>query len=132
MAQAATIDVLVSAIYDLQRQIYNLTANRSREPSFGGYGPYAGYGRQDGAGPSSASPLYGMPGYGVMSFAPSTSAIIVHSTATSQPVPITHIQFPSSPSTTLPLPPLLHGRVLPAPERVLRASLRRGVWHVLV
>jgi hypothetical protein len=36
------------------------------------------------------------------------------------------------PSTTPPLPPLLHGRVLPAPERVLRASLRRGVWHVLV
>jgi hypothetical protein len=36
------------------------------------------------------------------------------------------------PTTTPPLPPLLHGRVLPAPERVLRASLRRGVWHVLV
>jgi hypothetical protein len=36
------------------------------------------------------------------------------------------------PSATPPLPPLLHGRVLPAPERVLRASLRRGVWHVLV
>jgi hypothetical protein len=37
-----------------------------------------------------------MSGYGVISIASSTSAIIVHSTATSQPVPITHIQFPSS------------------------------------
>jgi hypothetical protein len=36
------------------------------------------------------------------------------------------------PSTTPPLPPLLHGRVLPVPERVLCASLCRGVWHVLV
>ena len=25
-----------------------------------------------------------------------------------------------------------NGRLLPTPERVLRASLRRGVWHVLV
>jgi hypothetical protein len=98
MAQAATIDVLVSAIYDLQLQVYNLTANRSRESSFGGYGPYACYGRHAGAGPSSASPFYGMSGYGAMTLAPSTFAIIVHSTATSQPVPITHIQFPSSPS----------------------------------
>jgi hypothetical protein len=36
------------------------------------------------------------------------------------------------PAATPPLPPLQHGRLLPLPERILRASLRRGVWHVLV
>jgi transposase InsO family protein len=30
------------------------------------------------------------------------------------------------------LPPLQHGRLLSSPERVLRASRRQGVWHVLV
>ena len=36
------------------------------------------------------------------------------------------------PSSTPALPPLRHGRLLPQPARVLRASLRRDVWHVLV
>jgi hypothetical protein len=36
------------------------------------------------------------------------------------------------PSSTPPLPPLRHGRPLQQPERALRASLRRGVWHVLI
>jgi hypothetical protein len=36
------------------------------------------------------------------------------------------------PSTVPALPPLRHGRPLLQPDRVLRASLRRGVWHVLV
>ena len=31
-----------------------------------------------------------------------------------------------------PLPPMEHGRLLPVLLQVLRASLRRGVWHVLV
>lgn len=31
-----------------------------------------------------------------------------------------------------PLPPMEHGRLLPVPLQVIRASLRRGVWHVLV
>jgi hypothetical protein len=41
--------------------------------------------------------------------------------------------FRGTPPTTTPhLPPLQNGRLLPMPERVLRATLRRGVWHVLV
>jgi hypothetical protein len=36
------------------------------------------------------------------------------------------------PSATPPLPPLQHGRVLDVPERVIKAQLRRGTWHVLV
>ena len=36
------------------------------------------------------------------------------------------------PSSTPALPPLRHGRLLPQPARVLRASLRRDVWHVLI
>jgi hypothetical protein len=36
------------------------------------------------------------------------------------------------PVSTMPLPPIQHGHLLPLLERVLRASLRRGVWHVLV
>jgi len=36
------------------------------------------------------------------------------------------------PSSTLPLPPLRDGRLLPQPARALRATLRRGVWHVLI
>jgi hypothetical protein len=35
-------------------------------------------------------------------------------------------------ASTPPPPPLQHGCVLPQPECVLRASLRRGVWHYLV
>ena len=36
------------------------------------------------------------------------------------------------PASTPPLPPLQHGRLLHQPERVLRSSLRRGAWHILV
>ena len=36
------------------------------------------------------------------------------------------------PAATPPLPPLQHGRPLQTPEEVLKAQLRRGVWHVLV
>jgi hypothetical protein len=36
------------------------------------------------------------------------------------------------PSSVPALPPLRHGRPLLRPASVLRASLRRGVWHVLV
>jgi hypothetical protein len=31
-----------------------------------------------------------------------------------------------------PLPPMELGRFLPVPHQVLRAQLRRGVWHVLI
>jgi hypothetical protein len=37
-----------------------------------------------------------------------------------------------APSQLVPLPPLLHGRVVPAPDKVLRAKLNRRVWEVLV
>ena len=41
--------------------------------------------------------------------------------------------FHGTPPTSTPaLPPLQHGRTLQAPEKVLRAKLRRGVWFVLV
>jgi len=36
------------------------------------------------------------------------------------------------PSTTQPLPPLHHGRMLQQPEKVLKSQLRRGIWHVLI
>jgi hypothetical protein len=36
------------------------------------------------------------------------------------------------PSSTPPLPPLQHGRLLQAPERVLRSQLRRGHWYVQI
>ena len=36
------------------------------------------------------------------------------------------------PASTPPLPPLQRGRPLQQPERVLRSSLRRGAWHILV
>ena len=36
------------------------------------------------------------------------------------------------PTSTPPLPPLQDGRLLPQPDRVLRASLRCGPWHVHV
>lgn len=41
--------------------------------------------------------------------------------------------FIGTPPSTVPaLPPMQHGRPLLQPERVLRSSLRRGVWHVQV
>ena len=41
--------------------------------------------------------------------------------------------FRGAPPATLPaLPPLQHGRPLQQPERVLRSSLRRGEWQILV
>ncbi|WVZ53188.1 hypothetical protein U9M48_004163 [Paspalum notatum var. saurae] len=36
------------------------------------------------------------------------------------------------PSSMVPLPPILHGRVLPQPQSVLRARLNRGIWEILV
>ncbi|WVZ68636.1 hypothetical protein U9M48_017555 [Paspalum notatum var. saurae] len=36
------------------------------------------------------------------------------------------------PSSVVPLPPVHHGRVLPQPQKVLRARLNRSVWEVLV
>ena len=36
------------------------------------------------------------------------------------------------PSATPALPPIVNGRALPTPERILHSQLRRGVWHVLV
>jgi hypothetical protein len=41
--------------------------------------------------------------------------------------------FRGQPPSSVPsLPPLRHGRPLQQPERALRASLRRSVWHVLI
>ncbi|WVZ92138.1 hypothetical protein U9M48_038225 [Paspalum notatum var. saurae] len=37
-----------------------------------------------------------------------------------------------APTTPPALPPLLHGRVIPTPQKVLRARLNRGVWQLLV
>jgi hypothetical protein len=39
---------------------------------------------------------------------------------------------PTPLTTTPPLPPMRHGRLLLQPARALRAPLRRGVWHVLI
>ena len=36
------------------------------------------------------------------------------------------------PETVVPLPELLHGRVVPTPATVTKARLNRGVWEVLV
>jgi hypothetical protein len=36
------------------------------------------------------------------------------------------------PATPADLPPLLDGRILPEPERVLKAQLSRGVWCMLI
>ena len=36
------------------------------------------------------------------------------------------------PSETVPLPPILHGRALPTPQKVVRARLNRGTWELLV
>jgi hypothetical protein len=35
-------------------------------------------------------------------------------------------------TTTVPLPPIQHGRVLQTPAKVLRARLNRGIWEILV
>ena len=41
--------------------------------------------------------------------------------------------FRGPPPSAIPaLPPIRHGRPLLRPNRVLRSSLRRGEWHVLV
>jgi hypothetical protein len=34
------------------------------------------------------------------------------------------------PATTVPLPPIQHGRVLQMPAKVIRARLNRGVWEI--
>jgi hypothetical protein len=34
--------------------------------------------------------------------------------------------------TNVPLPPIQHGRVIPTPERCIKARLNHGVWEVLV
>ena len=36
------------------------------------------------------------------------------------------------PTSVVPLPDLLNGRVIPSPEKVIRARLNRGVWELLV
>jgi hypothetical protein len=36
------------------------------------------------------------------------------------------------PVAVMPLPPILHGQVLPTPAAVIRARLNRGQWQVLV
>jgi hypothetical protein len=36
------------------------------------------------------------------------------------------------PDATVPLPPIQHGCVIPAPDKCLKARLNRGVWEVLV
>lgn len=42
-----------------------------------------------------------------------------------------HGDQPTSPTPPT-LPPIEHGRALPMPAKVLKACLRRDVWHVLV
>jgi hypothetical protein len=37
-----------------------------------------------------------------------------------------------TPAQPVPLPDLLHGRVLPTPEKILHARLNMGVWELLV
>jgi hypothetical protein len=37
-----------------------------------------------------------------------------------------------APAAVVPLPDILHGKVLPSPDKVLRARLNRGVWKILV
>ena len=42
-------------------------------------------------------------------------------------------KFEGAPPSAVPLlPPLVHGRVLPSPEKVVRARLNRGMWQLLV
>jgi hypothetical protein len=75
----------------LHRQVHQLASCLPAPGGYGGFGPYVG------AGPSAPHPVFGMPGYSALSSAPSTAAIIVHTAAASQGVPITHIQVPPSP-----------------------------------
>lgn len=42
-----------------------------------------------------------------------------------------HGDLPPTP-LALPPTPIEHGRALPVPAKVLKASLRRDIWHVLV
>jgi hypothetical protein len=104
--QAAAIDVLANTIYDLQRQIHHIAS---------GVGGYGGYSRYAGVGPSSSHYPNDMPGYSAMMFAPSTAAIIAHTTTASQAVPITQIQFPLSPSpiSGFSEPPVYHPSSFP-------------------
>jgi hypothetical protein len=90
-----------------------------------GAGGYDGYGPYAGAGPSPLNFLYGMLGDGVMTSAPSTTVIIVHTTTTSQmasqAMPITQIQFLLSPSPILGFskPPVYQVPLLPLPYQGL-------------
>jgi hypothetical protein len=36
------------------------------------------------------------------------------------------------PDQLVPFPQLLHGRVIPTPEKIVRAHLNRGVWELMV
>jgi hypothetical protein len=36
------------------------------------------------------------------------------------------------PDQVVPLPTILHGKVLPSPEKIVRARLNRGIWELLV
>jgi hypothetical protein len=38
----------------------------------------------------------------------------------------------TTPDKVISLPPILHGRILPVPEKVVKARMNRGVWEVLV
>ena len=38
----------------------------------------------------------------------------------------------TAPTAIVPLPEILHGRVIPTPNKVLKARLNRGVWELLV
>jgi hypothetical protein len=38
----------------------------------------------------------------------------------------------TAPAVVVPMPDILHGRVLPSPEKILCARLNRGVWELLV
>jgi hypothetical protein len=41
-------------------------------------------------------------------------------------------KFEGAPTSVVPLPAIHHGRVLPTPEKVLKAQMNKGVWEVLV
>jgi hypothetical protein len=38
----------------------------------------------------------------------------------------------TAPSQLVPLPDILHGRVIPSPDKVVKARLNRGIWELLV
>jgi hypothetical protein len=85
-----TIDTLTAAIYGLQRQMGQFATRLSEMEA---HGPSSQGGHR-----APARPVYGMPGFGGITSAPPSSSIVVHTTAASRPVPITHINFPPSPS----------------------------------